>query len=296
MLQMILFPSSYSGISRVDEDLQKEYDAAANTGLYELCLFGYDKWFRQGQLTLSHRPEKPTAAVYRGWMMKPEQYEQFYQQLSDNNIQLITSPDEYRMFHVFPDIYPMLSDDTAGMILFPEGTAVDLSAVRKRFERFMVKDYVKSVKGTKFPSCFDNTITQDEFDDQMEIFYKYRGGLFTGGICIKEFLDLRKYHSRTNEYRVYYINHETAAVNRNSGQGSFTPEPPAELLVKYRNLSSPFYTIDYAELTDGSWKIIEAGDGQVSGLSEGQDHEAFFRALHQCFKEAEQLTGVSGNT
>ncbi|MDE6923633.1 MAG: ATP-grasp domain-containing protein [Acetatifactor sp.] len=181
MIQMVLFPSGYSRINKVDEDLQREYDAVTNTGLYEICLFGYEKWFRQGQLVLLHKPEKPTAAVYRGWMMKPEQYEQFYQKLYDNNIRLITPPEEYRKFHVFPNIYPLLSEDTAGMMIFPEGSRIDLDAVRKRFERFMVKDY--------------------------------------------------------------------------------------------------------AELADGSWKIIEAGDGQVSGLLEGQDYEAFFRALYQCFKE-----------
>lgn len=38
--------------------------------------------------------------------------------------------------------------------------------------------------------------------------------------------------------------------------------------------------VDYAELSDGTWMIIEAGDGNVSGLSEGQNYEAFFRALY----------------
>ena len=55
-------------------------------------------------------------------------------------------------------------------------------------------------------------------------------------------------------------------------------------LEKYRNLASPFYTVDYAELEDGSWKIVEAGDGSVSGLSEGQDYEHFFRTLYHCFE------------
>jgi len=45
-------------------------------------------------------------------------------------------------------------------------------------------------------------------------------------------------------------------------------------------LNSIYYTIDYAELEDGSWKILEAGDGQVSGLSDGQDYNAYFRALY----------------
>lgn len=118
----------------------------------------------------------------------------------------------------------------------------------------------------------------------MEVFYQYRGDLFTGGICIKEFLALKHYETKTNEYRVYYINYEIATVSQNSGQSTYTPAPPKELLEKYKALPGCFYTIDYAELEDGSWRIIEAGDGQVSGLSETQDYEDFYRKLSQCFE------------
>ena len=63
-------------------------------------------------------------------------------------------------------------------------------------------------------------------------------------------------------------------------------ETAAEILIeKYRNLASPYYTVDYAELEDGTWRIVEAGDGEVSGLSDNQDYEQYFRALYQCFKE-----------
>lgn len=50
-----------------------------------------------------------------------------------------------------------------------------------------------------------------------------------------------------------------------------------------KNISGVFYTVDFAELEDGTWKVIEAGDGSVSGLSDGQDYAAFFRALYHCF-------------
>ena len=75
-----------------------------------------------------------------------------------------------------------------------------------------------------------------------------------------------------------------------------TPEPPEELLQKYAHLNSPFYTIDYAEMDDGSWIIIETGDGQVSGLSEGQDYEAFYRALyHAITRDLEWRWCLVGN-
>ena len=147
----------------------------------------------------------------------------------------------------------------------------------------MVKDYVKSVKGTSFPKYFDASTTQQEFDEQMQKFYELRGNLYTGGICIKEYLSLKRYGDRTNEYRVFYINGEIATISRNSGQGTYAPLPPREMIEKYKSLGSPYYTLDYAELEDGTWRILEAGDGQVSGLSDQQDYHAYFRTLYHCF-------------
>lgn len=89
-------------------------------------------------------------------------------------------------------------------------------------------------------------MTQEEFDSWMKVFYKYRGSLLTGGICIKEYLNLKRYGGRTNEYRVFYINHEIATVSRNSAQGIYTPLPSKDLLDKYKNLESIYYTVDYA--------------------------------------------------
>lgn len=284
-MKTIIFPSSYFDINKVDEDLQEEYEAAASTGLFDIFIFGYDKWFNDGILKLNKKVDFATKAVYRGWMMKPEQYEKFYFDLSDNNIKLITEPDSYKLMHIFPNVYKEFGDDTAYMETYNLHDTIDVETLKSRFNRFMVKDYVKSVKGTEFPRYFDQSITQDVFDRDMELFYKYRGELLTGGICIKEFFDLKMYGSKTNEYRVFYINHEAATLSRNSNQGNFTPLPPQDLIEKYKNLNSPYYTVDYAELEDGTWKVLEAGDGSVSGLSPNQDYENYYRALYQCLKD-----------
>lgn len=147
----------------------------------------------------------------------------------------------------------------------------------------MIKDYVKSVEGTVFPKCFGTDISQDEFDEWMEVFYKYRGDLLTGGICVKEFLPLKHYGAKTNEYRVFYINHKVATISKNSAQPSHASELPKDLVSKYEKLDSIYYTVDFAELEDGSWRVIEAGDGSVSGLSEFQDVTEYYRALYHCF-------------
>lgn len=249
MADMILFPSSYRSIAKVDEDLEKEYEAVLDSGLFETVFFGYDQWFGEGKLVLGDAPPRLRTAVYRGWMMKPEQYGAFYGLLLERNIKLVTDPEAYRLMHIFPNVYELLKEDTAKMKIYPLHTQIAVEELKADFKRFMVKDFVKSVKGTEFPRYFDQSVTQADFDRWMGVFY---------------------------------IDHEPVTVSRNSGQGSFTPEPPRGLLDKYRNLSSPFYTIDYAELEDGSWKILEAGDGGVSGLSENQDYGQFFRALYHC--------------
>ncbi len=283
MVDLVLFPSSFFSVKKVDEDLQIEYDAVKETGLFDTILFGYDKWFNEGKLVLTEKPSQKRMAIQRGWMMKPEQYELFYGELLKNNIQLVTTPAEYRLMHIFPNVYKCFGTDTARMEIYPLHQQIHVNKLKTLFDRFMVKDFVKSVKGTDFPKFFDQTISQEEFDDWMEVFYKYRGNLLTGGICIKEFLDLKLYGDRTNEYRVFYVNYEIATVSRNSGQGNFTPEPPRKLLEKYRNMKSCYYTIDYAELKDGTWKVMEAGDGSVSGLSENQDAGHYFRTLYYAF-------------
>lgn len=171
------------------------------------------------------------------------------------------------------------------MNAMPLYSEINVRACLKVFPRFLVKDYVKSVKGSEFPAYFDENCSQEAFNVWMELFYRYRGDLLTGGICIKEFLDLKHYEGRTNEYRVFYVNHEPICISRNSGQEGKVAEPPTELVQRYRKLGSVFYTLDYAELSDGSFTILESGDGSVSGLALGEDAASFYRKLYRALNE-----------
>lgn len=285
MTSLILFPSSYYSVAQIDEAFLAELTTVNGIGLFDTILFGYDQWINDGKLLLSKTPTLPRSAVMRGWMMKPETYKMFYEELLKNNIHLVTSPEEYELMHVFPNIYKFFGSDTAAMKLYALHQHIDVNELKESFNRFMVKDYVKSVKGTDFPRFFDSSITQDKFDDWMKLFYEYRGSLLTGGICVKEYLNLMLYEGKPNEFRVFYVNNEILTISRNSGQGRYTPEPPRQLIEKYKNLQSCYYTVDYAELADGSWKVIEAGDGSVSGLSDGQNATFYFRTLYHAFNK-----------
>ena len=283
MIDLILFPSSYFSPKTVDEDLRKEYDAATSTCLFDTVLFDYDKWYNESRLALSEQLASMRNAVMRGWMMKPEKYRLLYEELLKQNIRLATSPDEYEQMHIFPNVYSVFGEDTAKMMVFPLHTQIPVEQVKKVFKRFMIKDYVKSVKGTQFPRFFDSSITQEKFDEWMKVFYELRGNLLTGGICVKQFLDLKYYGDRPNEYRVFYANNKIVTVSRNSGQPEFAAKPTIQLLEKYQTLASIYYTVDYVELENGTWKVMEAGDGSVSGLSDQQDAEQYFRILYHAF-------------
>ena len=170
------------------------------------------------------------------------------------------------------------------MLTFPLGTKVDIEKIRSQMSEFMIKDYVKSAKGTELPSRIFSAISQQQLDEYLEIFYRYRGDLLTGGICIKEYVELKTLNDRYNEYRVFYANGKAISIAESVANDEFTTQPPRELIKKYQHLPSPFYTVDYAELADGSWIVIEAGDGQVSGLSDHQDRVAFMGMLNEAMK------------
>lgn len=280
MIQAILLPCEFFEINHVDSCYQNEFDALVKSNQFEIYFYDYDTFVSEGILKLNKRPNEMTSTLLRGWMLNDKNYEIFYNKLLDRNIKLITTPQEYCNMHLFPNVYEYIKEDTPKTLVYPEGCDVDLSKIKSCFKKFLLKDYVKSEKGTDFPTFFDNSISDDEFNRWLKIFKEYRANLFTGGFCIKEFVDLKKYGNCTNEWRVFYMNKNIVSVSKNSLQPDYVNNVPNELIEKYKNLPSPFYTVDYAELEDGTWKILEAGDGQVSGLSPNQDAESFFRTIN----------------
>lgn len=277
MKPVLLFPSDVFQKNHVDEGFQAEYEAAKE--YFEILLFDNLSWFEDGKLKLSKKVEKHQMCIYRGWMMKPEDYRTFFEHLAENGLDLVTQPKEYEALHLFPEVYPLIEQDTASTLIYLANRIPVISEIRKHFSEFMIKDYVKSVKGSQIPSKISSEISQEELEQLFDIFYHLRGNLFTGGLCLKEILPLKYYGERTNEYRVFFYKNSILSISQNSHQPTPTLWPPEDLINRYKDLPNPFYTVDFAELEDGSWKILETGDGQVSGLSFNQDYSLFFKKL-----------------
>lgn len=90
--------------------------------------------------------------IYRGWMMTADTYQLFCLALMEKRMHLINEAKEYENCHYFPNSYRAFGTDTARVLLFPLHQRIDVEEVGKHFTRFMVKDYVKSVKGSIFRS------------------------------------------------------------------------------------------------------------------------------------------------
>ncbi len=285
-MSTILFPSEYGNVNKVDWDYQCEYEAAIQNG-FDCLLFSFDDWVGSGSLKLDKVITEPLGVViYRGWMMKPVQYQKLYEVLQEKGITLLNTPEQYEVCHVFQNAYPYVEIDTAKSMFFPlneQGELPEISGTQilQELGTFFIKDYVKSVKGYDFPKYFASLESDEEFQGYLERFIRLRGDLFTGGICAKSYLQLKRYDENTNEYRVFYLKGEILSISRNSNQPLYTKEPPTELIEKYAKLPSLFYTIDYAQKEDGDFVVIETGDGGVSGLSPNQDAQLYYRRLKQ---------------
>ena len=268
----ILYPADYFDIKKVDADYRQEYEEAVKFPEFQAVMYNYDNFVAGEPFRLypAEAAGDDERCIYRGWMLQPEVYARLFEALKERKLTLINTPAEYENCHEFPLAYPAIADYTPGIRVYPEGEAIDWREVKHAFPRFMMKDYVKSVKGTDFPACFDSSYDDGQLDEYARRFQAMRGDLYVRGIVLKEYVELKRRDSMTNEYRAFYLNGELLTLSPNSNQKEGWPVVPMELVNAIPVLDSHFYTVDFAELENGSWTVIETGDGQVSGLSPNQ--------------------------
>ena len=284
----ILFPSDYFDVKKVEPDYQEEYDAVSLLPIYEPIFFNYDEFVSGSEVKLYPKDAATGLCIYRGWMLTPVQYKELYDSLLAKGITLINSPEQYNACHLFSNVYDSIEQFTPKCLFFAQGTVIDWALVNKTFKRFMVKDYVKSVKGSDFPAYFETPVDPAEMDRRINEFIELRGDLFTGGIALKEFVELKKYGNTTNEHRVFYIYGNKLSIGQNSDQLEGCGHGP-DIVPGIGALKSNYYTVDFAELLDGTSIVIETGDGQVSGLPPGQDMFMYYYALSKRIEKTQEV-------
>ena len=277
----------------IDSDYEKEKDSAIKAG-FDFSLISFEE-LTSGNTKKALRFTKGSEAMefgfYRGWMLRPEHYQELYEGLLDKNIRLINKPQEYRHCHYLPESYEKIKLDT------PKSnwtTDLDIEMILKKTFEFgdspiIVKDFVKSEKHNWEDACFiPKASDSDKVKSIVDKFLELRGDSLNQGIVFRQFeeLEFLTGHSKsgmplTKEFRIFFGNKTIVSVFDYWDEGDYgDTKPELEKFVEIaKNIESNFFTMDIAQKKNGDWIIMELGDGQVAGLPDNADKDEFYKEL-----------------
>jgi hypothetical protein len=276
---MFLLPSEPLNTSKVDSNFQKEFEALTKMD-FKVFLYDHDQFVAYKQLISNIDFSLSGELCLRTWMLKENQYHDLWTILHRNKINLINTPEQYLNCHYYPNVYKHIEKFAPKSIWFNSVDPLSVDVCRKLIDSdIIIKDFVKSEKGDDDIFYLQKNLSPEEFYERVVKFKESRGKLFNEGIVFKQVVSLRKYGDKTNEWRLFIYNGKIVSVSQNSELG-YGQQPSYDFLNDViANIVSNFYTIDIAELEDGSWIILETGDGQVSGLSQSQSEYTFFSSF-----------------
>ncbi len=232
--------------------------------------------------------------------MRPEVYADLYASLLDRNWRLINTPEEFRHTHLLPESFGAIAEHSPRTAWIPAAAQADLdpATILDALASFgsgalIVKDYVKSRKHEWNEACFIPDASDTAAAVQViQTFLSRQGRKFQGGLVLRAFEPFAPLttHSQsgmplTREYRLFFADGEVLSAAEYWEEGRYGAEPlPLEQFRRVaRQIGSRFFTMDVAQRTDGVWRVMELGDGQVAGLPDRLDHAAFYAGLAKMF-------------
>ncbi len=235
---------------------------------------------------------EPTLAIYRGWMLRPEVYQQLYDVLASKQLYLINTPDAYKHCHYLPESYAVIEGFTPVSVWLKTGVNVPMDTIMELLKPFgnksvIVKDFVKSRKHEWFEACYIPSASDKQAVERIvQRFTELQGEDLNEGLVFREFIDFEQLttHSKsgmplTKEFRLFFLDGKLILSSEYWEEGEYgAVQPPMNLFNSIaQNVRSRFFTMDVAQRRDGVWMIIELGDGQVAGLPERADVTAFYQ-------------------
>lgn len=296
MNMRIIFCDNGFSPKEVDYMYAEEF-AAASKEEVSISLISFEE-LKRGHVEKSVKRIKPSEsaerAIYRGWMLKPHQYDSLYKALLERNIELINKPEEYLFCHYLPESYELIKDFT------PKTTFKKLER-SFRYEDFflelkvfgeapiIVKDYVKSQKHYWNEACYiPNAANKDQVTAVVNKFLELQGEDFNEGLVFRSFLALEQLsmHSvskmpLTKEFRLFVKDGKIISVFKYWDEGDYEKvEPVLETFESIiPKIKSHFFTMDIAKKQGADWIIVELGDGQVAGLPGNINVTNFYNQL-----------------
>lgn len=295
----VLFCADPLASRKPDSTYQEEYQAAGDAG-FKRGMIVLEDLIYSGNAASAVRgipfSDSPIPAIYRGWMLKPEQYTALYDELLKRGIHLITSPDAYRHTHYLPESYPIIAQNTPKTTWLSMASQTPMSDILAQLNEFgdqpvILKDYVKSQKHYWHEACFIPRASDHQHAEKViRRFMELQADDLNIGLVFRAYADLESLgqHAQSGmptarEYRVFYWNGVPLITSPYWESGEASPDlPPIEMFGGIaKQIRSPFFTMDVAKLSGGGWIIVELGDGQVAGLPTMVTPTAFYTALRE---------------
>lgn len=294
---VLLFPADSLERSQVERDYQPEWLAAQNVG-FETALFDFDG-LRRGEpmpFVLRRVPQSgaPRTLIYRGWMLRAEEYTRLFEGLEKRGWKMIQDPVAYRFAHHLPENYVLWRAQMPETVWlererFEREREIDFAPIFEMTKPFgsgavVLKDWVKSQKhdwsGAYFiPDASDQTRVRRVVNR----FLQLTGEGLTGGLVFRRFAALREIAGQTIEWRSFWFDGKPMSL---APHFLHSDELEAPDLTRFEELAqrarSRFFSLDLAQTEAGDWMVIEMGDGGVSGLPAGENVREWYRALKRC--------------
>lgn len=292
---LLLVPSDPLAARVPDQHFMREAEAARQAGM-EVAVVDHDA-ILAGDVRAAVRripaSDGEQVAWYRGWMMPCAAYSRLGTELGTRGVRLVTDPTAYRAAHELPGWYSTFADLTPASVWSPweagrMPTSADVGALTGTLGGGpgVVKDYVKSRKHEWHEACFVPDLA-DVTDATRVIrrMVELQGDDLAGGIVARAFEQFTQdADGRTLEARVWWVTGSAALItpHPDAPAGTRVDVPMAvcdAVGASVRALGAPFVTTDLALRSDGVWRVIEVGDGQVSDFPAAEDPGRLMRAL-----------------
>jgi len=209
-------------------------------------------------------------AWYRGWMIPADRYAD----LATAGVDLLTTPADYRRAHELPGWYADFAAVTPATV-WTSDLDTDLAGLVAPLGGgpAIVKDFVKSRKEEWTEACYVPDLADTaRLTRVVRTFVERQADSLAGGIVV------RKYEEwEPGEARVWWLDGVPILVGPHPDTPDLKPRP--DLSGVPSGALPRFATTDLARRTDGAWRVVEVGDGQVSDLPATVDPMALIPAL-----------------
>jgi hypothetical protein len=278
---LLLLPADPLRPRSVDPHFAPEAAAARDLGV-EVALVDHDAVCAGAVPQAVARVPESDDAVYRGWMVRSEQYAALEAALDARGASLRTSSQAFRTAHELPGWYAALCELTPETVWSrggAPGEVVDLCAAL-RTGGAVLRDHVKSMKHYWAQACYIPDVTDHESARRVaERFVELREDSLTGGLVLRRF---ERFEG--SEVRTWWVDGELALSTAHPDTADVLPGSdvvPPQLARAVGALGLPFVTVDLARRDDGVWRVVELGDGQVSDRPRSTPAEGLIGALQR---------------